>query len=69
MLRINFNCPAPTIVVILFFASVMFITTVAYTKLLHGQKMRAPLFLHLIAVFLLLCAIFQPGLSLNIKTA
>ncbi|HOK79512.1 MAG TPA: hypothetical protein PK303_06580 [bacterium] len=28
-----------------------------------------PLFLHLIAVFLLMCAIFQPELSLHIKTA
>ncbi|MGC9066415.1 MAG: hypothetical protein ACP5JO_07300 [Candidatus Ratteibacteria bacterium] len=69
MLRINFNCPAPAMVVILFFAAVIFVTTLAYTKLLPRKRMRMPLFLHLIAVFLLMCAIFQPELFLQIKTA
>jgi len=68
MFHIRFNSPAPTMVVFLFFAVIIFFVIVSYVKLLRGRKTKVFIFLHSIAAFLLLCSIFQPEISLTLKT-
>ena len=68
MFRIRFNSDIPTPVVLLFCATVIFIIFASYRKLLCGKKTKTFLIFHILAGFLLLCAIFQPELSFSMKT-
>ncbi|MCX7706091.1 MAG: VWA domain-containing protein [bacterium] len=68
MLSINFNSAAPSMVVILFYAAIIFAIVVSYKKFFSGIKTGIFIFLHSMAAFLLLCAIFQPEISVNVKT-
>jgi len=68
MFSINFNSAAHPVVVIMFYIAVIFTIIVSYKKLLPGKNTKTFLILHIIATFLLLCAIFQPEISTVIRT-
>ncbi len=68
MFKINFNSDAPALIVLLFWTAVILIVIASYRKLLGRKKIKAFLIFHTLASFLLLCAIFQPELSLSFKT-
>lgn len=67
MFKLSFNSSAPAVIVFLFFIAILFVIFVAYKKLFLAKKGILPL-LHSLCAFLLLCAIFQPEISLSIKT-
>ena len=67
MFNLTFNTAAPSVIVILFYIALIFVVAVAYKKLLPGKTRGIFVVLHSFATFLLLCAIFQPEISISTK--
>jgi uncharacterized membrane protein len=67
MFRITFNSASPAPVVLLFFAVVIFLVTLAYRKTLPGRRNRVFFLLHIFSAILLFLAIFQPELGISFR--
>ncbi|MCM8765151.1 MAG: hypothetical protein NC830_07335, partial [Candidatus Omnitrophica bacterium] len=67
MFNLTFNTAAPSVIVVLFYITLIFVVAVAYKKFLLGKNKIIFVILHSFATFLLLCAIFQPEISISTK--
>lgn len=67
MFNISFNSAAPWVIVVLFYVLVILTVIVSYKRFLYGRRTGILIFFHALGVFLLLCAIFQPEISIAMK--